>query len=411
MRWTDIVALGLCLAVNLTAAADSWPRFRGPNGTGISELKGIPSTWTEQDYEWVIDLPGKGHSSPVVWDKFLFVTTGTDEGARTLLCLDADSGKELWKVTQEFAANHLHKKNSYASGTPVVDGEHVVVAFADEQHYIVSCYSMLGELKWSKDLGTFNSQHGQGVSPIIYEGMVIVPNDQWGPSRVDAYDVKTGQLKWSSERKFVKTSYATPIVLSVEGKDQIVCLSGGVGLAGIDAKTGKELWSSGELPQRTVASPLVTSNGLVLGTCGQGGRGTLMVAVDPSGSGDVSTTHVKATREQNLPYVPTPIVFGDHLYLWNDDGIVCCVNTSGDMTENVWRARVGGNFSGSPIVIDGRIFCISEDGEVVVLATGDKYELLGRSPLGDNSYATPAVGNGRVYFRTFHKLACLKAKS
>lgn len=410
MRSLSKVVFGLCLASALVAQADSWPRFRGPNGTGHADLKGVPSTWTESDYEWVIDLPGKGHSSPVIWDNRLYVTSGHDDGSRTLSCHDASTGKELWQVTQQFEANHLHKKNSYASGTPAVDGEHVVVGFADEKHYILSCYTVNGELKWTKDLGGFNSQHGQGVSPIIYNGMAIIPNDQWGPSQINAYDVASGELNWSSDRKFVKTSYATPMILSVDGKDQIICLSGGVGLAGLDPATGKELWASGELPQRTVASPAATASGLVIATCGQGGRGTLMVAVDPHGQGDVSGSHVKATRDQNLPYVPTPIVVGNNLYLWNDDGIVCCIDTTGSMEENVWRARVGGNFSGSPVLIEDRLYCISEDGEVVVLAIGDEYKLLGKNPLGEPSYATPAVGNGRVYFRTFNKLACLKAR-
>lgn len=411
MRRTTLLLVLAGMLQASWATADSWPRFRGPNGTGHSNLKGIPSEWSASDYEWTIDLPGKGHSSPIIWDNTLFVTTGHEDGSRTLLCLDATTGKERWQVTQSFAANHLHQKNSYASGTPATDGERVIVAFADEEHYVVTAYSMAGEQLWTHDLGTFNSQHGQGLSPIIYEGKVIVPNDQWGPSAYTAFDIKTGEVLWKSDRKFIKTSYATAMIMPIAGKDQIIALSGGVGLAGIDPETGKQLWASGELPQRTVASPLATQDGRVIGICGQGGRGTILVAVDPTGSGDVSQTHVKGTRETSIPYVPTPVIDEHYLYLWNDDGIVCCVDLAGDLSDNVWRQRVGGNFSGSPVLIDGRLFCISEDGEVVVLKASPTYELLGRSSLGEPSYSTPAVANGRVYFRTFGKLMCLKAKS
>lgn len=408
MRPLSFAALLLC---TLSLHADSWPRFRGPNGEGRSDLKGVPSTWSESDLAWTVNLPGKGHSCPVIWEDALFVTTGGEDGSRTLLCLDANTGEERWQVTQKYAASHLHQKNSYASGTPATDGEHVVVAFADEQHYVVTAYSMKGEQLWTNDLGGFNSQHGQGVSPIIYKGMAIVPNDQWGPSDYVAFDVKTGKEIWKSDRKFVKTSYATPMILNVKGQDQIISLSGGVGLAGIDPANGKQLWATGELPQRTVASPVASQDGQLIGVCGQGGRGVLMIHVDPTGSGDVSGTHIKATRETAIPYVPTPIIQDHYMYLWNDSGIVCCVDLAGDLSENVWQERVGGNFSGSPILIDGRLFCISEDGEVVVVKASPQYELLGKTALGDPSYSTPSVANGRVYFRTFHKLICLKAKS
>ncbi len=392
------------------AQADSWPRFRGPNGSGHSEQQGIPSQWTAADYEWSIDIPGKGHSSPIVWEDTLYVTTGAEDGSRTLLCLDATTGTERWQVTQQFAPNHLHQKNSYTSGTPATDGDRVVVAFADESHYVITTYSRQGEQLWTHDLGTFNSEHGQGVSPVIYNGMVIVPYDQLGPSAYVAFDMQSGETRWKSNRKFIKTSYATPIIASVSGKDQIIALSGGVGLAGIDPENGKQLWASGELPQRTVASPLATSDGRIIGICGQGSRGTLLLAVDPTGSGDVSQTHIKATRETGLPYVPTPIIDEHYLYLWNDNGTVCCVDLAGDINGNIWQERVGGNFSGSPVFIDGRLFCVSEDGEVVVVKASPNFELLGKSPLGEPSYSTPAVANGRVYFRTFGKLLCLKAK-
>ncbi|MFG0335368.1 MAG: PQQ-binding-like beta-propeller repeat protein [Maioricimonas sp. JB049] len=407
LRCLLLAAVVATLLSATSAEADPWTRFRGPNGTGISHLEGVPRTWTEEDYEWTVPLPGIGHSSPVVWENSLFLTSGGEDGSRTLLCLNATTGQTLWTDTVELGANHLHRKNSYASGTPTTDGERVYVAYADAEQYLVLGYSLTGEKLWTRDLGSFSSQHGQGVSPIIHEDLLIVPNDQMGPSSVIALNRRTGETVWESKRNHRRTSYATPFILNVDGREpQLICLSGATGLAGLDPQTGKEIWRSGELPQRTVGSP-VFGDGVVIASCGSGGRGKHMVAVDPTGAGDVSGSHVRFERKQNLPYVPTPIMWGGHLYLWNDDGVVCCVDPQ--TGENVWRERVGGNFSGSPVLIDGALYCISEDGEVVVIDAAPTFRLFGRSPLGDASYATPAVANGRVYLRGFSRLCCLKA--
>lgn len=403
-----LTGLFLGLIHQSALAEENWPRFRGPNGTGISEQKGLPTSWSEKDYEWVVEFDGKGHSSPCLWGTALFITTGKDDGARTLHCLDALTGEERWSDTITLAPSHLHKKNSYASGTPATDGERVYVGFGDDDHIVVAAYTFEGKKVWSRDLGRFESQHGFGLSPIVYEGKLIVPNDQKGPSFIQALDVMTGETLWSTPRKFVTTSYATPMILNVGGEDQIITLSGATGLAGLDPGTGKSLWESGELPQRTVASP-VFGNGLLIATCGQGGRGQYLAAVDPTPGQDGNL--LAAERKQNLPYVPTPVVQDQYLFLWNDDGIVCCVDMTGDLTQNVWRERVGGNFSGSPVIIDGKIYCISEEGQVVVIDASPQFKLHGSSPLGDQSYATPAVANGRLYLRGFQRLACLKASS
>ncbi len=400
------IVILLCLgALTSVASAQDWTRFRGPNGEGKSDLQGLPTQWSQDQYEWVIELPGKGHSSPTVVDNFLFLASGEANGNRTLHCFNATTGEPIWKDSIKLEANQLHRKNSYASGTPAAENGFVYVAFADEQHYVLLAYNFKGERQWSQDLGTFTSSHGQGVSPIVYDGKVIVPSDQAGPSKVVALDAKTGEHVWTSERNFRKASYATPIIINVNGEDQLVCLCGALGLTGLDPQTGKSLWQSGELPKRTVASP-VYGNGLLFATCGSGGRGSNLVGVDPAEQGAV-----KSERKQNLPYVPTPIVHEGHIYLWNDDGIVCCVDLSGDFSKNVWRERVGGTYSGSPVMIDGKIYCIAEDGEIAVIDAKPEYKFYGKSPLGDESYATPTVANGRAYFRGFHTLACLKAQN
>lgn len=411
------ISLSICLGLFCAEVhAQNWPRFRGPGGAGISDLKGVPTSWTEKDYEWTIDLPGIGRSSPVVWEKRLYVTNA-EEGNRSIYCLDADTSKELWRRSVTLGKNHLHAMNSYASGTPAVDADRVYVPFADADHYLVNAYTHEGELEWSKDLGPCATEHGHGVSPVLYENLVIIANDQAKPengaappSAVIALNRTTGEIVWHQERKTRDASYATPIVITPEGAPpQLIVVSGACGISALDLMTGDEIWSSGELPKRTVGSP-VYSDGLLFTTCGQGGKGELLVCVDASGKGDVSQTHVRYTRKKEIPYVPTPIVRAGVMYLWNDDGTFFAVDAA--TGNNIARQRIGGSFFASPVMIDGKLYCVSHNGEIVVVdSAAPEYKLLGRSPLGDESYSSPAVGNGRVYFRGFKRLASLKAKS
>ncbi|MFQ5731973.1 MAG: PQQ-binding-like beta-propeller repeat protein [Planctomycetaceae bacterium] len=392
------------------ADAENWTRFRGANGAGISTAKGIPTSWSRADYQWKVTLPGVGHSSPVIWKDRLFVTSAIDEGKeRYLFCLNAETGKTLWKRTTGLNRSHKHLKSSWASATPAVDGERVYVAFADRDTYFLAAYDFDGGIVWRRSLGPFDSQHGQGVSPIVFEDLVIIPNDQKGPSSVVAFDKRTGKTAWSVLRTIRRTSYATPMIYRAKGKrPQLICASGAMGVTSLDPATGRQNWITGEFPLRTVASP-IEADGLIVQSCGGGGVGKLLIAVDPSGSGDVSKTHVKYRRDTRLPYVPTPVAYKGHVYLWNDNGVVNCIDAG--TGKNIWTRRVGGNYSGSPICIDGKLYVMSEKGEVVVIAASPKYRFIARTPLDDPSHATPAVANGKLYLRTFHGLVCLPARN
>jgi outer membrane protein assembly factor BamB len=414
---SSIRTLFLAAALCSPAAAENWPRFRGPHGDGTSDLKGVPTAWTVNDYEWVIELPGVGHSSPVVWDQSLFVTSATEEGERTLFCLNADTGKEIWRHSASLGKNHLHQMNSYASASPVVDADCVYVTLADADHYTVTALTHEGTQVWTRDLGPCATEHGHGVSPILYENLVIVANDQAKaksgaspPSAIIALNAKDGEIVWRAERPSRDASYATPIVITPQGAPpQLVCLSGACGLTALDPLTGKEIWTTGEMPLRTVSSPVYV-DGLVFATCGQGGKGELLLCVDPSGRGDISATHIRYSRKREIPYVPTPVGRDDVIYLWVDDGTFFSVDAQ--TGKNIAKQRIGGNFFSSPVMIDGKIYGVSHDGEIVVVdTTGPELKVLGRNPLDDSAYASPAVANGRVYFRGFHKLACLKSRS
>lgn len=410
-RLLFLAAFVLAFAPNLSRG-ENWPRFMGKDGTGVSSQKGIPVSWSEGNLAWNVELPGEGHAAPIIWEKDLFITAAEDKGTvRHLLCLDAVTGAEKWRRTIGMSDSGKHLKSSWASSTPATDGKLVYVAFADQEKYLVSAYDFKGELVWRRDVGDFESQHNLGVSLMLFEDMLIVPNEQDGPSSMMALDKATGATRWRTLCEIAKVSYSTPIIVpDAAGKPQLICASQAMGIMSLNPHTGVANWASGQFPLRTVASP-VYGGGLLIASCGQGGRyGVSQIAVDATGKLDEKGMPKRVwERKKLIPYVPTPIVYEGHLYEWSDEGIVSCVDLK--TGEDVWSKRIGGNYSGSPLCIDGKLYGVSEKGEVVVLKASPTFEELGRSQLGENSHSTPAVANGRAYFRTFKRLICLPAKS
>ncbi len=407
------VWVGLAVFSCGLARSENWPQFRGADGTGVSAEKGIPTSWSQGDYAWDVAIDGIGHASPVVWGNDVFVTSAEDGGAiRRLVCLYAQTGKQRW--SRVIGMNRFvpgNAKSSHASSTPATDGERVYVLFGDKENYLVAAFDFAGELLWRRSLGAFESQHGVGVSPIVVGDMLIVCNDQDGPSSIFALDKKTGGTRWVTPRTFrgQSTSYSTPMVWrDGKGPPQLICASGPMGISSLDLQTGAPNWHSGEFPLRTVASP-VYAGGLFIASCGQGGRyGVLQVAVDPSSRDENGLAKVVWKREKMIPYVPTPIVVGDHLFDWTDEGIIACVDAK--TGKDVWVKRLGGNFTSSLLCIDGKIFAVGESGKVTVIDAGPEFKELGTSDLGDSSYSTPAIANGRLFLRTFSRLKCLQAK-
>lgn len=404
-------SLLVCLALTQLASAENWPRFRGENGTGISGQKGLPVTWSDGNYAWNIELPGVGHAAPIIWEDNLFITSAEPRGlTRYIMCLNPADGSEKWRVEIPMSDSHKHAKSSWASSTPVTDGNLLYVAFADVENYVVNAYDFDGNLEWRANVGGFHSQHNLGVSLMLFEDTLIVPNDQRGPARIVALDKHTGDLRWSTLRLQREVSYATPIVVSdSKGKPQLICVSGRMGITSLDPHTGTMNWQGPQFPLRTVASP-VYGDGLLIASCGQGGRyGVLQYAVKIDAELDEDgRAKVVWERKKVIPYVPTPVVYKGHLYEWSDEGIVGCVDLK--TGENIWTERIGGNYSGSPLCIDGKLYCMSEDGIVQVVAASPEFKHLGSTELGDPSHSTPAVANGRLFLRSYHRLSCLEAK-
>ncbi len=403
-----LLALFVCTESNLVAG-ENWARFRGPNGSGISAQKGYPGSWKPREEAWIQTIPGEGHSSPVIWQENIFLASASNKGkTRSLFCLEVQSGDIIWKKSLTFHSNHINTKNSWASSSPTTDGKHVYITFADKNNYIAIAYDMDGNEIWRKNLGPFASQHGQGVSPILFKNMLFVANDQKGFGSLIALDKNNGDVVWNSSREFRRVSYSTPIIYQADKKSpQLIVSCGAMGITSVDPANGSINWYSGELPARTVSSPFI-SDGLIYQTCGAAGRGKKMIGVSPDGKGLLDDSYFKFQRKKETPYVPTAISYEGHIYLWCDNGVVSCVeNKTG---KNIWTKRVGGNYSGSPICVNGIIYIMSEAGKIAAIDASPEYHLYHKTELGELSHSTPAEAGGKLFFRTSHKLICYQSK-
>jgi outer membrane protein assembly factor BamB len=347
----------------------------------------------------------------------IYLTSGDPQTAeRIVMCINASNGRKIWQ--RAYASNTFkqHRDNSYATASPAADDLGVVVSWTTPEEVVLLALAPGGDQMWRRSLGKFVGPHGSGSSPIILDDLVVLaceqeniellqrlmnrknPTGPAGDSFLIAVDRKTGKTRWRRERRTALAAYSTPCVRrSEDGRAELVFTSTAHGISGVDVSTGELNWEIDDVfADRCVGSPALTES-LVIAGYGHGNRGSLYVAVRPEKANGTSPKIVYEV-EQSAPLVPSPIVKDGLLFLWADDGVVSCLKA--DSGERVWRQRVGGAFYGSPIWLDGRLYCIAKDGEVVVLAASDKYAELARVELGEPSFATPAVANGVMYLRT-----------
>lgn len=404
MGW---ISVALMIVGAPGAEVQHWPRFRGPNGSGESEATSIPIQWTERDYRWNVKLPGVGHSSPVVWGDRVVVTSASEDGARgSVLALRAADGSRLWETTEELGAYPKSHLNSYASTTPALDGQRAFITWGTPRHYLVAALSLdNGRKLWQREFPPFASEHGLGPSPIVCDDVVIVPNDQDGPSSVRALDAATGATRWEVQRRSEKAAFATPCVFQPPGgKPQLILSSWAHGVSSLDPATGKTYWELPVFHFRTVGSPTVAA-GWIFASAGVGGVGRQMVAIRPGDPGGTVKPGVVYEIQNPFPYVPMPVAKGDLVFLWQDRGVVTCLD--GPSGKVLWRQRVGGDYFSSPIRVADRIYCPTRNGEMVVLAASERFQQLARFPLGEKTHSTPAVAGGVLYVRTYSRLAAI----
>jgi PQQ-like domain len=444
-RFRNVLTISACLLAGVSLSAQHWPAFRGANASGVADGTPTAMKWntaTNENVAWKTPVPGVAISSPIVWGDRVFVSTAIssdpNQSIRTglygdvepvndsskhtwrLLAIDKKSGKVLWdKVAYEgIPKTKRHPKSSQASATPVTDGRRVIVSFGSEGLY---AYDFDGKQLWKKDLGVLNAgwffdpdyEWGIGSSPIIYKNMVIVQCDIQRHSFIAAFDVDTGKEIWRTDRDEIP-SWSTPTIFEANGKAELVTQATTF-TRGYDPITGKELWKYSGNSEIAIPTPII-GPGFVIITNGYRGVQPIF-AVKPGATGDITlkdnatkSDFVSWSTKRGGPYIPTPLIYGDQLYVLNNGVLTAYKVATG---EPIYQKRLGGTggaFSASPVAADGKIYCASEDGDVFVIKAGPEYEELAKNSMGEVVMATPAISDGLIIVRGGKNVYGIKAK-
>lgn len=404
-RLSSLSLLLVCAFAASLAAETNWPRFRGPLGTGQSNESSLPVEFGPKDVSWKTELPGRGQSSPVIWGEKLFLTTATDDGQnRLVLCLDRADGKILWQSEAPWSGEpeSLHKMNSYASATCATDGERVVAFFGRGG---LHCFDMNGKRMWSRDLGPFAGPWGTAASPVIVGDLVIQNCDAENDAFLLGVNKETGETVWSTPRPKLR-GWCTPVLIDTGSRQELV-VNGEQGVNAYDPQTGKELWfCRGDTGRGT---PSVAPYGDLLVSVN--GRPGDMIAVRPGGSGTVNSSHeVWRVSRRSGRDLPSPVIVGDLLFVMNMKGIGTLYEAA--TGKEIDTARIGGNYSASPITAGGLIYVPSEEGEVVVLRPGaDGIEIVARNAVGAGDEeifrASLAASEGQLFCRSDRVVYCI----
>jgi outer membrane protein assembly factor BamB len=393
------------LLVAASCQAEEWPGWRGPRGDGTSAETNLPVRWgATENVRWKVSIPGKGHSSPIVWGDRIFLTTCIEEtGQRLLLCLDRSDGKILWqRQVLKAKLEPKHALNSYASSTPATDGKHVWVTFLDDPDILVACYDFDGNLTWRRSPGPFQSIHGFCSSPVLYRDLIILNGDQDAEAWIVALDQATGAERWRTDRPNRTRSYCTPLIIDAAGKKQLV-LSGNKCVAGYDPDSGRQLWVLDGPTEQFVAS-LVYTDGVL---CVTGGFPTLhLLGIRPDGTGNVTQTHVLWHETRGASYVPSPVADGHYFFVVTDGGLASCLE--GKTGKRPWeKERLGRHHSASPVAAGGYLYFPDDDGTTWVLKAGPTFKVVSRNRLGEECIASPALAHGQIFLRTRQHVWCI----
>ena len=391
---TAIVLLGGRAA----ASAQDWPAFRGPGGQGHSAERDLPLEWAEtRNVAWKTALPGLGWSSPVVSSGKVWITTALEQRGVSLrlLAFDVATGRETLNVEVFHltgARREINPKNSWASPTPIVDGDRVYVHFGADG---TAALSTDGTVIWKQHF-EYASQHGAGGSPVLYGGLLIFNCDGSDAAFVVALDQATGKVKWKTNRRYPSDqAYTTPLVIRTGDRDQVISV-GAFRATAYDPLTGKEIWRVSYSDGFSNVPRPVYAHGLVY--IATGFQQPAMMAVRADGAGDVTKSHVAWKLTRGAPLTPSPIVVGDEFYMVSDAGIASCLDARTGTV--IWQQRLGGTYSASPVFADGRIYFLAEQGVTTVIAPGKEFRRLAANSLDGGLLASMAVSNGSLFLRT-----------
>jgi outer membrane protein assembly factor BamB len=415
IRW--ITAIVFASLFGGSGETDHWAEFRGPGGAGHSDATGLPREWSEtKNVVWKTPIHGRGWSSPVVWGKQVWLTTGTRDGKElSVICVDRDSGKVLLdnKLFVVAKPDPLWEKyNSYASPTPVLEEGRVYVHFGTYGTACLDTKTM--KPIWARDDLQCNHWRGAGSSPIVFENLLILTFDGYDVQYLVALDKKTGRTVWKSDRTHEfkvndgdqKKGYSTPIIIDVAGKPQLISPASYAAVA-LDPHTGKPIWwikTDGHSP----AMRSLYGNGLVYVTSGAGKE---LIAIKPDGKGDVTSSHIAWKTKKGVGHKPSPVMVGDLIFMVSDSPVASCIDAK--TGEQLWTQRVAGNsFSASPLFADGVLYFFAEDGSATVIQPGREYKEIGRNKLdgGAESKMTPAIAGKAFFYRTESNLYRIEQK-
>ena len=402
MKTLILSALLPCL-FSMSLTAKDWPQFRGPDGNGISTAKNLPKEWSATEHvKWRVPVPG-GWSSPVMTHGNIYLTAADPlnksdkpDLALKLICLEQQSGKTIWQktlfTTDGAAAPRIHKKNSNATPTPVIEGERIYVHFG---HQGTAALNLDGTLIWKRDPLDYPPVHGQGASPIIVDDLLVFSCDGKADPFIIALDKNTGKTRWKTARttKPKKTfSFCSPTLIEVDGKAQLLSPGSGAVFA-YAPDTGKELWRCDYGEGYSVVPKLVYAHGLIF--VSSGFDRPVLMAIKPGGE-------VAWETNRRAPLTPSKLVIGDELYFLSDNGVMTCANaTDGEVH---WQERVCGSVSASPIFSEGRIFVIDESGKAAVVNASKQFKILAENELEERTLASMAATDGALYIRTLDHL-------
>jgi outer membrane protein assembly factor BamB len=390
-----------------------WPQFRGPDGTGHAPNAGLPLTWAEgKNVRWKTPVHGRAWSSPVILGNQIWVTTATPDGRDLFaVALDRDSGKILFdlKLFQVATPQYAHPFNTYASPTPVIEPGRVYVTFGSPGTAAID--TKTGKVVWERRDFECNHYRGAGSSPVIFGDLLLMHFDGSDHQYVVALDKRTGKTVWRTARSIdfkdlgpdgkpqaegdFRKAFSTPHIVTVDGRPIMVSL-GAKAAYGYNPRTGEELWRLEERGSHSASTRPVAGHGLVFYPTGF--QGSQLLAVRPDGKGEVSASHVAWRLAKGAPNKPSILLVGDLIFMVNDAGIVASVEAK--TGEMVWRGRVDGTYSASPLFAGGRIYAFSEDGKTTVLEAGREFKVLAENFLEDGFMASPAVDGRALYLRT-----------
>ena len=418
MSRVNRICLGLSLSLGaLGLRAENWPEFRGPDRQGHSAEKNLPQKWSQREnIRWKVAIPGDSWSTPIVWGDRVFLTTATDKGESCrIVSLDAGTGKVLWdKEVFRQKPRKKETRNSYATPSPVTDGERVYAVYSDGSFVAVN---FDGSVAWTNRDHPFYSQHGLGASPILTGGLLIMTMDAssegedkligwqkpWDKSYVLALDAKTGKERWKTMRGVTRISHGTPTLWTgPDGRVQVVSEAGDV-VQGFDRDNGEKLWTSTVEGEGKVPSTLV-ADGMVFTAGGFRGRESIK-AFRLGEKGDLKEKNLVWEQKKGNPKVPSMVHVKPYLFTVNDTGFATCLKA--DTGEVVWNERVSGGFSASPVHADGKLYLLDNNGDTTVIEAGPQFKVLAKNPLSEPTQASMAVAGGRLFIRTEKHLYCV----